>query len=449
MGTFCIELFRDEAPAHVDNFLFYLRNDLLVGTFFHRSIPGFVLQGAGFRVGALDYEAVPPDNGPVTNEPCTLDTPVDPGDPGGTQMCSERGNERGTVALAKLAGDENSGTTGWFINLADNRANLDNQNGGFTVFGRVISDGMAVVDAIAGLTLATPDDLAWLQTILQDSPIPLIEPPLDDAFGCFDPSQQATVLDLSTLPDLTAALDPVITPSFPFTVSAPCGTPTTFEGFVANPGPPSCPDLDRLTARTTGPVTLLFPGGDPSWFALTCEETQEALAQRALWLSAYEAHLDSNLVFIEFANEQRVTSPVPAVSPLGNALLAGLILVAGCWMLWRRSPEDAGQPQRRKRPRVPALRTPRLRLISRVGSCETWTRSLPKFRPSRSPMKARGAFSRPSTTSSRYLSFPLRIQVETFTRKSSCRSMKSPTKRPWTAGLLASTRFSRPGTVRS
>jgi cyclophilin family peptidyl-prolyl cis-trans isomerase len=339
LGTICIELLRDGAPGHVDNFLYYLQNGLLTDTFFHRSVPGFIIQGGGFTVGPSEYEAVPadPNNPTVTNEPCTLDTV----DPNGIPICSERGNERGTVALAKLGGQPSSGSTNWFINLADNRPNLDNQNGGFTVFGRVISGGMVVADAIADLPLATPDEYVWIQDSMAglENELPLVEPPVSTstAFGCFDPVQQATVIDPNTFddPQLGAENDPIL--PLPFTVAAPCGTPINFDDFDPKEGPEECPDVDRLAAETTGPVSLLFPGGTASWINLTCEQTQEALAQRALWLAAYKPHFNSKLVFIESANVQTVISPAPAMSPSGAALLTTLILASGCWMFRRRS----------------------------------------------------------------------------------------------------------------
>lgn len=132
MGNIEINLFDNSTPQTVANFLSYVNNGAYTGSVMHRSVAGFVVQGGGFAFDmAVPLQAIP-TNPPVTNEP-------------------EWSNVRGTIAMAKLGGDPNSATNQWFFNLADNSANLNAQNGGFTVFGQVVGNGMDVVDAIAAL----------------------------------------------------------------------------------------------------------------------------------------------------------------------------------------------------------------------------------------------------------------------------------------------------------
>ena len=128
-GDFTLELFDDVAPVTVRNFLNYVERGAYNGTYFHRLDAGFVLQGGGYRLIPFEGPLQVPVDPPIVNE-------------------FRESNVRGTIAMAKLDGDPNSATSEWFINLADNSANLNVQNGGFTVFGRVLGDGMNVMDAI-------------------------------------------------------------------------------------------------------------------------------------------------------------------------------------------------------------------------------------------------------------------------------------------------------------
>lgn len=337
LGAICVELFPLDAPLHVENFLHYVGSGAMAGTFFHRTLPGFVLQGGGFRVGPGDYEAIPATNGTVQNEPCTRDMPSP--DNGLIQVCSERGNERGTVALAKLGNDPNSGSTNWFINLADNRTNLDNQNGGFTVFGQVISEDMVVVDAIAALPTATDDDLAWMESALQaaGSPFPLMQAPLDtaaDTVGCWNPASQVTVLNENMIPNIAGLSPDPVNPTLPFmTLSTDCGSP--FAGapseFIGNPTPGGdngCP-FDVIAIETTGPRSLAFPGGVQSLWTLDCASQQQTLVDRAVWQATFQTHFNDQLVVV-LATTIEPTSVVPAMPPVVLALLAvGLMGAAG------------------------------------------------------------------------------------------------------------------------
>jgi cyclophilin family peptidyl-prolyl cis-trans isomerase len=144
-----VELFDAAAPGRTrvtpvtaTNFLKYVDAGHYANTMVHRAVSGFVVQGGGFNVsasGALQLGTVT-NLGTIVNEP---------GPVGST-------NVRGTIAMAKVAGNPNSGSNQWFFNLADNtnpadENSLDRQNGGFTTFGRVLGSGMTAVDTIGNL----------------------------------------------------------------------------------------------------------------------------------------------------------------------------------------------------------------------------------------------------------------------------------------------------------
>jgi len=129
-GTYEVELFNSLTPLTVANFLNYQAryNNSII----HR-VPGSpgVIQGGGFTIS----------NGAISN--VATDMPVT-GEPN-----ADRSNIVGTLAMALSVGP-NSGTSQWYINTTDNSASLDSQN--FTVFGRVIGNGMTVVNRIAAIT---------------------------------------------------------------------------------------------------------------------------------------------------------------------------------------------------------------------------------------------------------------------------------------------------------
>lgn len=129
VGDVVINLFPDDAPISVDNFLGYVNRGDYTGTIMHRSDPGFVVQGGGFMTDGAGISLQPA----IQNE-------------------FGRSNLRGTVAYARVGGNVNSATSQFFFNLSDSNNFLDGVDEGFTVFGEVVS-GMDVVDSITGLQI--------------------------------------------------------------------------------------------------------------------------------------------------------------------------------------------------------------------------------------------------------------------------------------------------------
>ncbi|WP_413701684.1 peptidylprolyl isomerase [Psychromonas sp. KJ10-10] len=135
-GQITIELFPNEAPKTVANFLAYIEKDGYENTNFHRVINGFMIQGGGFSADTgkrVDTLA------PIENE--------------STNGVS---NKRGTISMARTNAPH-SASRQFFINHKDNAFLDANVNKwGYAVFGQVTS-GMEVVDSIAVVQTAGAD----------------------------------------------------------------------------------------------------------------------------------------------------------------------------------------------------------------------------------------------------------------------------------------------------
>jgi peptidylprolyl isomerase len=118
-GQFVIQLYPDKAPVTVNSFVFLANQGFYNGVTFHRVLQGFMAQGGdptGTGMGGPGYEFVNEDN----------DLKFD---------------KAGVVAMANAGRDTNGSQ--FFITFGP----AEWLNGGYTIFGQVIS-GMDIVNAI-------------------------------------------------------------------------------------------------------------------------------------------------------------------------------------------------------------------------------------------------------------------------------------------------------------
>jgi peptidylprolyl isomerase len=123
-GDVDVELFSDDAPNTVNNFVSLAREGFYDGTPFHRIVKGFVVQGGdptGTGSGGPGYK--------FTDEPIKKDY------------------ERGTLAMAN-AGPNTNGSQ-FFICLKDLSGSLPKN---YTIFGKV-TDDLEAVDAMASVNV--------------------------------------------------------------------------------------------------------------------------------------------------------------------------------------------------------------------------------------------------------------------------------------------------------
>jgi len=130
LGDITVELYSQQAPVSVANFIRYVESDFYSGIIFHRVIPGFMAQTGGFNENMEKQTA----GKPIINE-----------------ANNGLSNARGTLSLART-NNPNSATSQFFINLKDNnflnRSGAGASQAGYAVFGRVLT-GMDVVDKMA------------------------------------------------------------------------------------------------------------------------------------------------------------------------------------------------------------------------------------------------------------------------------------------------------------
>lgn len=186
-GTFEVETFDAVTPNTVANFLGYLAR--YENMFVHRKTNigqsagqtqrnGRIVQGGGFTIedGVIDRIAT---DAPIQNE-----------------FSDQTSNIRRTLAMAQLGGNIDSGTSQWFFNID----NPDDQtppsgttfldNVPHTVFGRVVGEGMTVLDGI--VAIATQDINSASGFGSQGSG-PFTDVPIDPRFQPLDQPLTGTV----------------------------------------------------------------------------------------------------------------------------------------------------------------------------------------------------------------------------------------------------------------
>lgn len=125
-GEIILELYPEQAPITVENFLNYVKEGAYENTVFHRVIKDFMIQGGGFTTNGNQKQTKPP-----------------------IKLESNNGlkNELGTIAMARTNVPD-SATNQFFINTKENTfLNYAPGNPGYAVFGKV-TQGMDIVKQI-------------------------------------------------------------------------------------------------------------------------------------------------------------------------------------------------------------------------------------------------------------------------------------------------------------
>jgi peptidyl-prolyl cis-trans isomerase B (cyclophilin B) len=129
LGTIMFEFFPEDAPNHVANFKKLAGEGFYDGIYFHRVIPGFMIQAGDPNTKDDDRS-----NDGIGGPGYTIDAEF-----------NDRPHKRGTVSMARKQEPNSAGSQFFICHQA--QPGLDGQ---YTVFGQVVH-GMEVVDTIANV----------------------------------------------------------------------------------------------------------------------------------------------------------------------------------------------------------------------------------------------------------------------------------------------------------
>ena len=129
MGTITAELYPDKAPLTVANFLSLVERGFFTDLIFHRVIPGFMIQGGGYKADFSETDAKS-IRGEFAANGCTT---------------NDIRHTRGVLSMARTMAP-NSASSQFFI-MHQDAPHLDRQ---YAAFGKV-TEGIEVVDQIAAV----------------------------------------------------------------------------------------------------------------------------------------------------------------------------------------------------------------------------------------------------------------------------------------------------------
>jgi len=251
-GEIVLELYPQQAPETVTNFLAYVTSGRYTNTVFHRVVKDVAVQGGGFT---WDRKTV------VADAPIHLES--------GNGLS----NTIGMIAMNRSVASKDTANSQWFINTGDNHACLDKGNtgggcdpAGYAVFGKVIEGMDTAVAAINGKPVdgssrPRSDVYVYWAKQLKTAPVPDVDCSAAAKAASDASTAPATVCMLTTEGEMVIELYPAQAPitvaNFLSYVNAGTYKKTLFhrvvKDFVVQGGGFT---WDNKAVTTNAPITL-------------------------------------------------------------------------------------------------------------------------------------------------------------------------------------------------